>query len=45
MEQVASSKSSLLLKITIYHDKTESLYKSYENAKLNGLGAETKWPN
>jgi len=25
--------------------KVKSIYKTYQNAKLDGLGAETKWSN
>jgi hypothetical protein len=55
IEQVALNKSSLLLKIQEQNIqtlqlftmiiKTESVYKSNQNAKLEGLGAETKWSN
>ncbi len=50
IKQVASNKSSLLLKIQKYNTqtlqiftkiiKTESIYKSNLNSKLEGLGAE-----
>jgi hypothetical protein len=52
---VASNKLSILLKIILQDTqtlqlftkiiKTESIYKSYCNAKLGGLGSETKWSN
>jgi hypothetical protein len=53
IEQIASNKSSLLLKMqkakhtsftNIYRDnKTESIYESNLNAKLEGLVDETMW--
>jgi hypothetical protein len=55
MEQIASDKSSLLLKIEMKTtqtlqlfteiNKAESMYKCNRNAKLEGLVDETKWSN
>ncbi len=52
IEQVALNKSSFLLKIQKQNmqlftkiNKIECIYKSNLNAKLKGLGEETKWSN